>query len=59
MATLPKTRNKPSGDTMRTARAVAHLERLQEPKWKRLLVDLDPPGRETQEALQKAGYGTS
>ncbi|TXI24200.1 MAG: hypothetical protein E6Q67_02995 [Roseateles sp.] len=59
MATKPETRKKPAGDTTRTARAVAHLERLQEAKGKRLVVDLDAPGREALEALQQAGYGTS
>ncbi len=49
----------PAGDTTRTARAVAHLERLQDAKGKRLLVDLDAGAREALEALLKAGYGTT
>jgi len=59
MATKTEPRKKPVGDTTRTARALAHLERLQDAKGKRLLVDLDAPGRAALEALLEAGYGTS
>lgn len=59
MATRTEPRKKPVGDTTRTARAVAHLERLQGAKGKRLLVDLDAPGREALEALLESGYGSS
>lgn len=41
----------PVGDQTRTAQAVAHLERLQEAKGKRLVVDLDASGREALEKL--------
>lgn len=53
----PSPRRPPSGDTTRTARAVAHLERLQEAQGKRLVVDLDATGREALEALLESGYG--
>lgn len=55
----PAARRRPAGDTTRTARAVAHLERLQDAKGKRLVVDLDAAGREALEALLESGYGTS
>jgi len=41
------------------ARAKAHLGRLEESKGKRLVVDLDAPGRIALEALLKIGYGES
>jgi hypothetical protein len=60
MATkTPSTRRPPAGDTTRSARAVAHLERLQEAKGKRLVVDLDASGREALEALLEVGYGAT
>ncbi|MEJ6003851.1 hypothetical protein [Paucibacter soli] len=59
MATKTEPRKKPAGDTTRTARAATHLERLREAKGKRLLVDLDAPGREALEILLKTGYGAS
>ncbi len=55
MATVKKT--KPVGDRTRTARAAAHLERLEEAKGKRLVVDLDAEGRRALEELLSAGYG--
>ena len=44
-------------DETRTVRAVAHLERLEEAKGKRLVVDLDAPAREALEALLGTPYG--
>lgn len=46
-------------DMTRTVRAVAHLERLQESRGKRLLVDLDASAREALEGLLEAGYGAT
>lgn len=42
-----------------TARATAHLDRLEEAKGKRLVVDLDAPAREALEALLTAGHGST
>ena len=47
----------PQGDTTRTERAKAHLERLAEAKGKRLLVDLDAEGHAALNALLADGYG--
>ena len=41
----------------RTQRQVAHLERLEDAKGKRLVVDLDQPAREALEALVGTPYG--
>ena len=46
-------------DRTRTARQVAHLERLSESKGKRLVVDLDQEAKESLEALLGAGYAES
>lgn len=54
MATIKKT--KPVGDRTRTARAAAHLERLEEAKGKRVVVDLGKAEREALEDLLEAGY---
>jgi hypothetical protein len=48
---------KPIGDVTRTARAVAHLERLGANNGKRLVVDLDASGTMALEELLSAGYG--
>ncbi|KLR58003.1 hypothetical protein [Diaphorobacter sp. J5-51] len=48
-----------AGDTTRTERAKAHLERLVEAKGKRLLVDLDADGNAALEALVASGYGAT
>ena len=53
------TQKKPVGDLTRTARAKAHLERLDEAKGKRLVVDLDAEGRMALEGLLEAGYADS
>lgn len=50
---------KPVGDVTRTARAGAYLERLEEAKGKRMVVDLDEAGRRALEALLEAGYEAS
>lgn len=47
----------PQGDTTRTQRAKAHLERLENANGKRLLVDLDAEGHAALNALLAAGYG--
>lgn len=47
----------PVGDLTRTARAKAHLERLEKASGKRLLVDLDAEGHAALNALLAAGYG--
>ncbi len=47
----------PVGDTTRTERAKAHLERLENANGKRLLVDLDAEGHAALNALLAAGYG--
>lgn len=47
----------PVGDVTRTARAKAHLERLEAASGKRLLVDLDAEGNGALNALLKSGYG--
>ena len=49
----------PKGDTTRTERAKAHLERLVEAEGKRLLVDLDAEGHAALEALLANGYGAT
>ena len=49
----------PVGDVTRTARGKAHLERLDEAKGKRLVVDLDAPGRRALESLLDVGFGDS
>lgn len=56
MATKNKS-TKPTGDTTRTDRANAYLERLAKAKGKRLLVDLDEKGAKALSALLKSGYG--
>lgn len=50
---------KPVGDVTRTARAKAHLERLEEAKGKRLVVDLDANACSALESLLGAGYAAS
>lgn len=55
----PPKKIKPIGDVTRTARAKAHLERLDEAKGKRLVVDLNAPGRMALERLLEGGYGDS
>ncbi len=57
MATVKKT--KPVGDRTRTARATAHLERLEEAKGKRVVVDLGKIEREALEGLLEAGYAAT
>ena len=47
------------GDQTRTARAKAHLERLESAKGKRLVVDLDASGLDALLKLLEAGYGDS
>lgn len=47
----------PVGDTTRTERAKAHLERLEKANGKRLLVDLDAEGSAALSALLASGYG--
>lgn len=59
MVTTVKAKSLPVGDVTRTARAGAYLERLEEAKGKRLVVDLDAAGRRALEALLEAGYGDS
>jgi len=49
----------PQGDTTRTERAKAHLERLAEAKGKRLLVDLDAEGSAALSELLASGYGAT
>lgn len=44
-------------DSTRSARARRHLERLEDSKGKRLLVDLDEKSAQTLEALKEHGYG--
>ena len=56
MAKAPATKPKPVGDRTRTARAAAHLERLEEAKGKRVVVDLGKVEREALEGLLAAGY---
>ena len=56
MAKAPATKPKPVGDRTRTARAAAHLERLEEAKGKRVVVDLGKVEREALEGLLDAGY---
>jgi len=46
-------------DVTRTERAVAHLERLEEAKGKRVVADLDAPAVEALDGLLGAGYGAS
>jgi len=49
----------PQGDTTRTVRAKAHLERLAEAKGKRVLVDLDAEGSAALSELLASGYGAT
>ncbi len=49
----------PKGDTTRTDRAKAHLERLEQASGKRLLVDLDADGHAALKALLADGYGVT
>ncbi|WP_310635780.1 hypothetical protein [Delftia acidovorans] len=49
----------PVGDTTRTERAKAHLERLAQSSGKRLLVDLDADGHAALNALLVDGYGAT
>ncbi len=49
----------PHGDTTRTERAKAHLERLAEAKGRRLLVDLDAEGNSALCELLASGYGAT
>lgn len=49
----------PVGDTTRTERAKAHLERLEQASGKRLLVDLDADGHAALNALLADGYGVT
>ena len=53
----PPKKTKPIGDVTRTARAGAYLERLEEAKGKRLVVDLSAPARMALERLLEGGYG--
>lgn len=46
-------------DVTRTVRAVAHLERLEEAKGKRVVADLDAPSVAALNGLLGAGYGSS
>ena len=48
-----------TADSTRTARSNAYLDRLQEARGKRLLVDLDKPAKQALEVLLESGYGTS
>lgn len=50
---------KPIVDLTRTARAKAHLERLEASKGKRLVVDLDSDGLAALESLLAVGYATT
>lgn len=56
---MPIKQKKPMGDLTRTARAGAYLERLEDAKGKRLVVDLDATANLALEALLEAGYGAS
>lgn len=58
---MPTKQKKPElkGDVTRTVRAKAHLERLEESKGKRLVVDLDAAGLAALQALLSAGYATT
>ena len=49
----------PVGDRTRTARAKAHLVRLEAGEGKRLLVDLDAEGHTALKKLLNSGYGVS
>lgn len=49
----------PVGDMTRTVRAKAHLERLEQARGKRLLVDLDADGHAALNALLADGYGAT
>ena len=53
---MVSTKQKKIGDVTRTARAKAHLERLDEAKGKRLVIDLDAAGLSALESLLAAGY---
>lgn len=52
-------KNSPVGDTTRTERAKAHLERLEQANGKRLLVDLSADGHAALNALLAGGYGAT
>lgn len=56
---MAATKKAPVGDTTRTERAKAHLERLEKADGKRLLVDLDAEGHAALNALLAGGYGTT
>ncbi len=56
MAKAPIKKPKPVGDRTSTARAAAHLERLDEAKGKRVVVDLGKDAREALEGLLAGGY---
>lgn len=49
----------PVGDVWRTKRAKEHLQRLEEQKGKRLLVDLDAEGSAALSELLASGYGAT
>ena len=57
--TSAKKAAKRSRDVTRTVRSMAHLERLEEAKGKRVVADLDAPAVEALEVLLGAGYGSS
>lgn len=46
-------------DVTSTVRAIAHLERLEDAKGKRVVADLDAPAVEALEGLLGSGYGKS
>ena len=56
MATKQAAAKKKSGDTTRTARANAHLERLDEAKGKRIVVDFYADERQALDSLVATGY---
>lgn len=49
----------PKGDLTSTARAVSYLDRLDEAKGHRLVVDLDATANSALASLLEAGYATS
>jgi hypothetical protein len=53
---MTKAKPKPVGDTTRTVRANAHLERLAANNGKRLVVDLPADANEALASLLAAGY---
>jgi hypothetical protein len=59
MVTTKTSPKKPHGDTTRTARAVAHLDKLKASKGKRLVVDIDSSARDALNALLDAKYGAT